>query len=254
MRLIGLAVALSLILVPLAGETQPVPNSEIAPTGKLRVAALGVRVLSDVAQPVGKFIAERLGVSYEAVVYTNLEAYAQSFGKREWDITIGPRVLAEAQNADVSPDLWLIPLLYVAAPGREFADAGQVDRPGVKVGAPQDAPSERYLSRTLKSAELVRLPFSAKIVIDAIEMLRSGKADVFGADVGVVHSVADGLPGAKIIPGAFNTVRVVVAVPKGRSPAAQAKLAEIVNEAKRTGVVQRAIDQTGLRGVRVAPD
>lgn len=33
---------------------------------------------------------------------------------------------------------------------------------------------------------------------------------------------------------------------------AQAKLAEMVNEAKRTGVVQKAIERAGLTGVRVA--
>jgi hypothetical protein len=94
MRRIGLAIALSLLLMPLAGETQPAPSSEIAPVGKLRVAALEVRVLSGIAEPVGKSIANRLGVSYEAVLYTNLNAYAQSFGKGEWEITIGPRILA----------------------------------------------------------------------------------------------------------------------------------------------------------------
>jgi len=45
-----------------------------------------------------------------------------------------------------------------------------------------------------------------------------------------------------------------VALPKGRSSAAQAKLAEIVSEAKKTGVVRKAIEQPGMRGVRVAPD
>jgi polar amino acid transport system substrate-binding protein len=230
---------------------QPAPSSEIVLMGKLRVATIGVRVLSGVAEPVGKFIAERLGVSYEPVVYTHSEAYMQSFGKEEWEIAIGPRVLAAAEKSDLSQDLWLIPLMYVAAPGREFADAAQVDRPRVKVGAPQDAPSEKYLSRALKFAELVRIPVSADIVIDAIEMLRSGKADVFGADTGIVHSIAAGFPGAKIVPGTFNTVRVAVALPKGRS---SARLAEIVNEAKRTGVVQKAIEAAGLRGVRVAPD
>jgi hypothetical protein len=59
---------------------------------------------------------------------------------------------------------------------------------------------------------------------------------------------------AKIIPGAFTTVRFTVALPKGRSSAAQAKLAEIVNEAKKTGVVRKAIEQVGMKGVRVAPD
>jgi polar amino acid transport system substrate-binding protein len=45
-----------------------------------------------------------------------------------------------------------------------------------------------------------------------------------------------------------------LALPKGRSSAAQAKLAEIVNEAKRTGIVQKAIDEASLRGVQVAPN
>jgi polar amino acid transport system substrate-binding protein len=99
----------------------------------------------------------------------------------------------------------------------------------------------------------MRLPLSPNFPADAIEMLRSGKADVFGADSGLIDSIASGYPGAKTVPGVFNTVRVAVALPKGRSPAAQAKL--IVSEAKRTGVVQKAIEQAGLRsGVRVAPD
>ena len=233
---------------------RPAASSEIAPMGKLRSGTIGIHVLGGVAAPVGKFIAERLGVSFEPIVYPNPEAYAQSFDKGEWDIAIGPRVLATPEESDLSTDLWLIDLIYVAAPGNEFADASQVDRPGVKVGVIQGSPSDRYLSRTLKSAEIVRIPLSAHIANDAIEMLRRGKSDVFGADSGVGYPTANGLPGAQIVPGPFNIVRVAVALPKGRSSAAQAKLAEIVNEAKRTGVVQKAIEGAGLRGVRVAPD
>ena len=234
---------------------QPASSLEIAPTGKLRVAVIGIRVLGGVGEPIGKLIADKLGASFASVVYPTPQAYEQSFGTGEWDIAIGPRVLAPADMAYVTPDVWLIELLYLAAAGHEFAGADQVDRPGVKVGAIQNSPSDRFLTRTLKSAELVRLPLSPNFPADAIEMLRSGKADVFGADSGLIDSIAGGYPGAKIVPGAFNTVRVAVALPKGRSSAAQAKLDEIVKEAKRTGVVQKAIEQAGLRsGVRVAPD
>ena len=229
-------------------------SSEIASNGKLRSASIAIRVLGGVAEPVGKFIAEKLGVSYEPIMYANPEAYAQSFGKGEWDIAIGPRVLAAAEKSDLSVDIWLIDLIYVAAPGHEFADASQVDQPGVKVGVIQGSPSDRYLSHTLKSAELVRIPLSAHIATDAIELLRGGKSDAFGADSGVGYPTADGLPGAKIVPGAFNIVRVAIAFPKGRSSAAQAKLAELVGEAKRTGVVLKAIEGLGLKGVHVAPD
>ena len=70
-----------------------------------------------------------------------------------------------------------------------------------------------------------------------VEALRTGKADVWGANASNVQGIADSLPGAKVVPGAFTTVRFTVALPKGRSSAAQAELADIVGEAKKTGVV-----------------
>ena len=233
---------------------QPMPAAEIAPTGKLRGAVIGIRVLGGIGEPIGRFIANRLGVPFEPVVHPNPKAYEESFGKGEWDIAIGPRVLAPPDKADVTPDVWLIDLLYLAAVGRKFASAEQVDRSGVKIGTIQNSPSDRFLTRTLKSAELVPIPLTSKFPTDAVELLRSGKADVFGADSGLIDSILGDYPGATVVPGAFNTVRAAVALPKGRSSAALAKLVEIVNEAKQTGIVQDAIEQTGLRsGVRVAP-
>jgi len=41
-------------------------------------------------------------------------------------------------------------------------------------------------------------------------------------------------------------------LPKGRSTEAQAALARLASEAKQTGVVQKAIDAKGLKGVNVA--
>jgi polar amino acid transport system substrate-binding protein len=149
----------------------------------------------------------------------------------------------------------LIELLYLAAAGRDFVSADQVDRAGVKVGTIQNSPSDRFLTRTLKSAMLDRIPLTSNFPADAVEMLRSGKADVFGADSGLIDAIADNYPGAHVLPGAFNTVRAAIALPKGRSAAALDRLVEILKEAKRTGIVQKAIEQAGLRsGVHVAPD
>src|SRR6478735_5451780 len=114
------------------------------------------------------------------------------------------------------------------------------------------APSDRVLTREIKAAEIVRIPLSPTIAADAAELLRSGKADVFGADSGVGYPAAEALPGAKVVPGAFAMVRVAAALPKGRSTAAQTALATLVDEAKQSGVVQKAIDAKGLKGVNVA--
>jgi ABC-type amino acid transport substrate-binding protein len=92
------------------------------------------------------------------------------------------------------------------------------------------------LTREITAAEIVRIPLSPTIVADAAEMLRSGKADAFGADSGVGFPAAEALPGAKVVPGA------------------KAALATLVDEAKQSGVVQKAIDAKGLKGVNVAPN
>jgi ABC-type amino acid transport substrate-binding protein len=231
---------------------QTAPASEIAPAGKLRVGMIAITVLGGVAEPVARFIGQKLDVAVEPVMYPNPDAYQQSFGKGEWDIAIGPRVLAPADKADSTADLWVINLVYVAAPGKQFPDIASVDKAGVRIGTIRGAPSDRILTREIKAAEIVRIPLSPTIAADAADLLRSGKADVFGADSGVGYPAAEILTGAKIIPGAFATVRVAAALPKGRTAAAQAALAALLEEAKQTGVVQKAIDAKGLKGVNVA--
>ena len=231
---------------------QTSPASEIAPGGKLRVGMIAITVLGGVAEPVAGFVGQKLGAAVEPVMYPNPDAYLESFGKNEWDIAIGPRVLAPIDKADSTANLWAISLVYVAAPGTEFPDITSVDRAGVKIGTIRGAPSDRVLTREIKAAEIVRIPLSPTIAADAAELLRSGKAVVFGADSGVGYPAAEALPGAKIVPGAFGTVLVAAALPKGRSPAAQALLATIVDEAKQSGAVQKAIEAKGLKGVNVA--
>jgi hypothetical protein len=95
------------------------------------------------------------------------------------------------------------------------------------------------LTREIKAAEIVRIPLSPTIAADAAELLRSGKADVFGADSGVGYPAAEALPGAKIVPGAFAMVRVAAALPKGRSAAAQAALATLVDKQNRAASCRR---------------
>src|SRR3954467_73431 len=169
-----------LIAALLAGLSKAVlgqtsPASEIAPAGKLRVGMIAITVLGGVAEPVARFVGQELGAAVEPVMYPNPEAYLQSFGKGEWDIAIGPRVLAPADKADSTANLWAISLVYVAAPGMEFRDIASIDKTGVKIGTIRGAPSDRVLTREIKAAELIRIPLSPTIAADAADLLRSGK-------------------------------------------------------------------------------
>ena len=158
------------------GQTSPA--SEIAPGGKLRVGMIAITVLGGVAGPVAGFVGQKLGAAVEPVMYPNPDAYLQSFGKGEWDIAIGPRVLAPAGTADSTADLWAISLVYVAAPGTEFPDIASVDKAGVRIGTIRGAPSERVLTGNQGRRDCPH-PLSPTIAADA-ELLRSAKRTSLG--------------------------------------------------------------------------
>ncbi len=141
--------------------------------------------------------------------------------------------------------------MYIAAPGREFAGAGNVDRTGVRVGVSRGGGADQYLSSHLESAVVVRVPGG---VPNAVEALRTGAVDVWAANPVTLQEIEDALPGSRIVAGAWTTGRYAASLPKGSSIAAQDRLAEIINEAKRSGIVQGAIERAGFKGVRVAPD
>jgi polar amino acid transport system substrate-binding protein len=139
--------------------------------------------------------------------------------------------------------------MYIAAPGREFADASNVDVAGVKVGLSRGGGSDRFLTEALKSAQVVRVSGG---VSDAIAALRDGKVDVWAANPVTLQEIEDALPGSKVVPGAWTTGRYAASLPAGRSAAAHSTLADIVTEAKRAGAVLRSIEQSGFKGVHVA--
>jgi polar amino acid transport system substrate-binding protein len=252
----GFVVLLALLALPVGAQGQQIVSAEIAPNRILRVGfqiaspILAKRTadgsVSGVAVELGKFIADKLGVAFEPVAYANQEAYSQSFGRGEWDMVIGVR----GSLADPSPDFMVADAMYIAAPGRKFADATEVDGTGVKVGVSRGGGSDRFLSQALKSAQVVRVHGG---VSNAVESLRTGAVDVWAANPVTLQEIEDALPGSRVIPGAWTTGRYAASLPQGRSDAARSKLAELVNEAKRAGIVRGSIERAGFKGVSVAP-
>lgn len=256
-RTLLLAIVLIATSIPGTALAQPAISTEIAPQGKLRVslnAATAVlltrtsdgTITGGVGLELGKFMAGKFGAVLELVAYPNSNTYTETFGKGEWDIGFGSKTPLTADKADFIAEVLLNEYWFIAAPGREFSNAAQVDRPGVRVGVGLNSSSDQFLSRTLKSAQLVRGVIST-------EALRSGQVDVWAASASNIQEVSKRLSGAKIVPGSFTSEPTMVILPKGRSSGARAKVVEIIDQAKKTGVVRKALEQTGVKGVRAAP-
>jgi len=81
-------------------------------------------------------------------------------------------------------------------------------------------------------------------------VLATGKADVYGENLHLAHRIADALSGSRVLPGRFNVVQMAIGIRK-RSAAALPTVDELVNRIRSDGTIQKAINEAGLRGVRV---
>ena len=235
----------------------PSAASALSPTGKLRAALIASNpvlvtrrpdgTLGGVSVAVARALAVHLGVPVELKPYDNPARYNESLASDDWDIGLAARDPSRAEHLAFSATFMEVDNGYVARPGATPTNADEVDRAGVKIAVAQGSAPHNVLQRLIKNAEIVPVPGGFE---PAREALATGKADVYGENLHLGHRIADALPGARVLPGRFNVVQMVIGVRK-RAAAALPTVDDFVSQVRSDGTVQRAITEAGLRGVRV---
>jgi polar amino acid transport system substrate-binding protein len=85
-----------------------------------------------------------------------------------------------------------------------------------------------------------------------MDMARKGEGDAFALSKDSFVALLPQVPGARVLPGNFQETGICVAVPPGRSEALQ-MVSNLLEDAKRSGVVRRALDAAGFADAEVAP-
>jgi polar amino acid transport system substrate-binding protein len=251
------AAVVGLLIAGCAGIAS-VPTQEerqaLAPTGKLRVALYTGAPASivqgatldepkGVGFDLGKELARRIGVPFEPVVYPSPGAIMDGFKKGEWDLSFfGPTPERESV-LDFTEPLLVIEHGYLVPAGSKISTIDAVDRPGIRVGAPQGGSVNAFLKRALKSATVVASPS----VPAGEEMLKSGKVDAFAANKANLFGLSDKMPGSRVLDGRIGVDEVAMALPKGRETG-MAYVRKYVEDVKAGGLVKAAIERAGLRG------
>jgi polar amino acid transport system substrate-binding protein len=240
-------------------DTTPAVRTDLAATGRLRAAInYGNFILAQrdratgesrgVAVDLAQELAKRLSVPLEIVAYDSVAIMGDAAPSGVWDIAfLGSDPKREALMSFTAAYLE-IEATYLVPGSSPLRTAAEVDREGVRVAAPARANYELFLSRNLKAARLV----STESNDSAFELLKTGQVEALAGLTQALHDKMPQLPGSRIVEGRFMGVQQSIAVPKGRD-AGLAYLRQVVEEAKRSGLVARAIERTGARGVSVAP-
>ena len=255
-------IALAVVLIDGCASAPTVPpatRAELAPTGKLRVGLIlsnQVLVTKDpssgelrgVTINLGKALAQRLGVPFEPIGYANPAALVKSFGSNEWDIAFLAFDPARAKDVDFSPPYMEVDNTYLVTANSKVASAETADRSGVTIAVPERSAPDLFLSRNLKSAQVLRVPGGAEA---AIQALTSGKADAYAENAHMLSLYAHRLPGARVLEGRYTVIQHAIATPKGKTAATE-YVRTFVEEAKVNGTVAEAIRAASLRQTRVA--
>jgi polar amino acid transport system substrate-binding protein len=193
-------------------------------------------------------IARRLDVSAEIVAYDKVGVMVDEARTGAWDIAFLGSEPAREREISFTAAYLEIEATYLVPGDSPLRHASEVDRDGIVVTAAARANYELYLTRTLKQAKLVSAPDGPA----AFDLLVNGKAHALAGLKEALIGLAGKLAGSRILEGRFMGVQQSIGVPKGRD-AGLRFLRAVVEEAKASGLVARAIERTGARGVTVAP-
>jgi polar amino acid transport system substrate-binding protein len=251
----------AVILLASCGMTQltPAVRADLAPTGTLRAGInYGNFILAQKDPASGESrgvaidltweLAQRLGVPVALIAYASVAAMVDAAKTGAWDIAFLGIDPAREGEIGFTAAYLEIEATYLVPAGSPLAAVADVDREGVRVAAPARANYELFLSRSLTRAQLVRAPNADA----AFDLLVTGKADALAGLRQALIGLAARLPGSRMLDGQFMKVPQAVGVPRGRD-AGLAYLRGFVEDAKASGLVTRAIEKTGARGVSAAP-
>ena len=257
---IGAAVfACALQLLPMRAIATDARIADLAQAGKIRVALFLPQHAKDsatgqlrgigtgaVAIDIARALATRMGVAIELVGYPTPPAVIECLKNASCDLAfmgIEPSRLGEV---DFSPAVVEFDYTYLVPADSTIRSAADADRPGIRVAVVNKHASTLTLSRVIKHAELI----GADVPDAAFELLRTGKAHAFAAPREPLEDYAAKLPGSRVLTDAYGVNRVGIAIQQGH-PGRLTYISEFVEEAKASGLVQRAIDRAGLAQFRV---
>jgi len=230
-------------------------RAQLAPTGKLRAGMNLSNTLFMMKDPASgdlrgvsvdlmRELASRLGVPVEFVVFPRPGDVADASQANTWDAAILAIEPARAQTIAFSPAITEIEGAYVVRKDSPLRSIAEVDAAGVRISAPDKAGYELYLTRTLKSASLVR----TKDNQSSINVFKEGGAEALAGLKPALLDAMPQLPDARMLEGKFMTVNHGIGTPRDRSAAAE-YLKAFVADVNASGFVAKSIERHKVAGL-----
>jgi polar amino acid transport system substrate-binding protein len=212
-------------------------------TGELRGNLDGVFLIEIIHA-----LAARLGVETQLVGYPTPPEAMNAIKGGMCDVGFFGIDPVRAAEADFSPPLVEEDYTYLVPAGSSIQSIADSDQPGIRIAVVRNHASTAALSRVLKHAELVY----AETPDTTLELLRTSQADAMASARPLLVLYSDQMRGSRVLEDRYGALILAMAVRKDQ-PGRLAYISDFVEEAKASGLVKRAVEHAGVRGVEVAP-
>jgi polar amino acid transport system substrate-binding protein len=204
--------------------------------------------LRGVAVDLAHELGTRSGLTIEVLAFESAGKMFEAVKTGAWDVAFLAIDAGRADEIDFTAAYIEIEGTYLVPSGSPVSTIADVDCKGVRIGVSANSAYDLFLSRSIQHAELIRAPDPNS----AFELIVAGKVDVVAGVRQHLVANAEKLPGSRVLDGRFMAIQQALGIPKGREDAA-IYLRKFIEDAKASGVVARAIDKAGVRGVSIAP-
>ena len=239
-----------------AQERAPDPRvADLVNVGKIRVGLFIPQFSNDVATgelkgvrvKIARALASRMGVQVVLLEHPTPPSAVACLKAGACDLLFLPLDARAADVGDFSPPVFQFDYTLLVPAGSAIRDVADSDRPGARIAAIRNHASTNELSRLLKQAELVY----ADTPDPAFDLLRTGQAVALASARPMLLDYSDKLRGSRVLVDRYGANINRMVVPKGKT-GWLAYISEFVEEAKASGLVQKAIDRTNERGITVS--
>ncbi|MEA2907856.1 MAG: polar amino acid transport system substrate-binding protein [Alphaproteobacteria bacterium] len=247
-----------LLVSATVGRAQPIADprvADLAQTGKVRVGLFPPQYTKDpttgalklVWAEIARAFAARVGVQLVLVERPTPPEAIACLKTQACDLLFLPFDDRAASVGDFSNPIFQFDYTLLVPAGSPVRSVADADRPGVRIAAVRNHASTVTLSGLLKQAELVY----AETPEPTFDLLRAGTTHLMASTRNALLQFSDQLPGSRVLEDRYGANINRMVVPKGKA-GWLAYVTEFVEEAKASGLVQKAIDRAGPRGVTVA--
>jgi polar amino acid transport system substrate-binding protein len=250
-------VVIALLAVATAGQAQQSPDprvADIVSAERIRIGLFATQFVKDPStgelkgawSEVGRALAARIGVQLELREFPTPPEAIACLKSGACDVLFLPLDERAAMVGAFSSPIFQFDYTLLVPPASTIRTMADADQHGIRIAAVRNHASANELRRQIKQAELVY----ADTPDPTFELMRTGQTQAMASARNTLLTFSIRLPESRVLADRYGVLLNRMVVSKSKE-AWLAYVTEFVEDVKASGVVQKAIDQAGPRGLTV---